>query len=121
MMPRTIRARWLFAALFLPVLLAGCTVYQTGPDSYVTTPPSVFDRAWTAVLGAFEDQSVRVTREDRGAGVVQGRRGDIDLTATISMQPDGAVRAEFSATGSPNRGHDLIDRVSNAYQRRMGV
>jgi hypothetical protein len=121
MMPRSIRARWPLAVLLLPVLLAGCTVYPAGPDSHVTTPPSVFDRAWAAVLGAFEDQSVRVTREDREAGVVQGRRGDIDLTATISMQPDGAVRAEFSASGSPNRGHDLIARVSRAYQRRMGL
>jgi hypothetical protein len=120
-MARTIRTRGLFAVLLLPVRLAGCTVYQVGPDSYVTTPPSVFDRAWAAVLGAFEDQSVRVTREDRGAGVAQGRRGDIDLTATISMQPDGTVRAEFSASGSPNRGRDLIDRVSRAYQQRMGL
>ena len=78
------RARWLFAASLLPALLAACTVYQVGPDSDVTTRLSVFDRAWAAALGAFEDEAVRATREDREAGVVQGRRGDIDLMATIS-------------------------------------
>jgi hypothetical protein len=114
------RALWLYALFLLPLMVGGCTVYQVAPDAYTTVPPTSFDRAWSAVLGAFADESVSVTRQDRGAGVVQGTRGGINLTASVRTQADGGVRTEFNTAGATSQDPGLIDRVSHAYQRRMG-
>lgn len=37
--------RYLLAFVFTGLLIAGCTYYQTGPGTYVTTPASSFDRS----------------------------------------------------------------------------
>jgi hypothetical protein len=109
-----------FLALLLSLVLSGCTVYQVGTDTYTTVPPTNLDRAWAAALAAFADESVTVTRQDRGTGVVEGMRGGINLSAKVRVQADGGVRTEFSTTGATSRDPGLIDRVSRAYQRRMG-
>ena len=51
----------LFIIVFIP--LSGCTVYQPVP-TYVPAP-STFDRAWSAAVGAAQDEGVRITSEDR--------------------------------------------------------
>lgn len=104
----------------LPMSLGGCTYYQVAPGTYTTTAPSRFDRSWSAVLGAFDDQGVPVAREDRSAGVVQGTRDGITITANVRTQADGSVRVEFNSNGTISRDPDLINRVSRAYDRRMG-
>jgi hypothetical protein len=104
------------AALFLPA----CTVYQTAPGVYSPYPPSSFDRSWSAVVGAFADQGVRVVTEDRAAGVVRGTRDGIDIAANVRTQADGSVRVEFSTSGATARDPELINRVSRAYDRLMG-
>jgi hypothetical protein len=109
-----------FFALLLFLVLGGCTVYQVGTDTYTTVPPTNLDRAWAAAVGAFADESVTVTRQDRGAGRLEGTRGGINLSATVRLQADGSVRTEFSTTGATSMDPGLIDRVSRAYQRRMG-
>ncbi len=111
--------RWC-ALLLLPALLGGCTVYQVAPGTYASTPASGFDRSWAAVVGAFDDQGVGVTRADRSAGVVQGSRNGIGLTASVLTQADGSVRVEFNTTGATARDPGLINRISDAYERRMG-
>lgn len=102
------------------LLTAGCTVYQTAPGVYEPVPPSQFDRAWSAVLGAFDDQGVRITSDDRSTGRVRGNRDGIDVVANVRTQADGSVRVEFSTSGATARDPTLIDRVSRAYDRRMG-
>jgi len=107
--------------LFAVLLTSGCTYYQTVPGSYsVTPPPGKFDRSWSAAVGAFADQGVRITREDRDAGVIRGTRDGIDLTASVNRRADGSVRVEFSSSGETNNDPDLIHRVSRAYERLMG-
>ena len=107
----------LLAAL---LLATACTVYQTAPGTYSATPPDKFDRAWTATVGAFEDQGVRITRQDRDAGVVQGSRDGIDLSASLIRRADGGVRVEFNSRGDTDNDPELIHRVSRAYERLMG-
>ena len=104
------------------VLLAGCAYYQTAPGYYGTTPAPVntFDSSWSAAVGAFEDQGVRIATEDRSAGFLRGTRDGIDVTANVRTQADGSVRVEFNTAGATARDPDLINRVSRSYDRRMG-
>ncbi len=106
--------------LLASLALGGCTTYQVVPGTYATTPPTSFDRSWSAVVGAFGDQGVTVTRQDRDAGVVQGNRDGIDVSANVRTQADGSVRVEFNTSGATAKDPGLIDRISQAYDRRMG-
>lgn len=112
--------RYLLTLVFTGALIAGCTYYQTASGTYVTTPVSSFDRSWGAVIGAFQDQGVRITSEDRGAGIVRGTRNGIYPTAIVRTQADGSVRVEFKTTGATQWDPALIDRISQSYDRRMG-
>ena len=99
-------------------LLSGCTVYEPVP-AYVPAP-STFDRAWSAAVGAAQDEGVRITSEDRVRGVISGSRGEQDVTITVQTQADGNVRVEFSARGPKGSDPGLAGRISRAYDRRMG-
>jgi hypothetical protein len=102
------------------VTVAGCTYYETAPGVYQTSAPSKFDRAWSAALGAFDDQGVPVTYRDRDSGVIQGSRDGINVTATVRTQADGSVRVQFDTSGATNRDPELIHRIDRAYERFMG-
>ncbi|MCU0856731.1 MAG: hypothetical protein MUF63_18275 [Rhodobacteraceae bacterium] len=111
------------------MLLSGCTYFETAPGHYVAAPYVVapppaavgaFDRSWTAAVGAFDDQGVRIVSEDRAAGILRGARDAIDVTVSVRTQADGSVRVEFNTAGATSRDPDLINRISRAYDRRMG-
>jgi len=105
------------------VLLSGCTYYQTAPGTYTTSSSSSvskFDRSWSAAVGAFSDQGIRITSEDRGAGVVQGTRNGIHVTGDVRQQADGSVRVQFDTSGDTSKDSGLIDRITQSYQGRMG-
>jgi len=111
--------------LALAVAIAGgCTYYQAAPGTYTTTSStasvSKFDRSWSATVGAFADQGVRVTSEDRGAGVIQGTRSGIHVTGDVQQQADGSVRVQLDTSGDTSQDPGLIDRITQSYQRRMG-
>jgi hypothetical protein len=110
----------LFLLVLVGALFAGCTYYQTAPGVNATTPPSGFDHSHAAAIGAFEDQGVRITSEDRYGGVVWGSRNGIDVTADVRTQADGSVRVEFKTAGATQRDPALIDRVTQSYNRLMG-
>jgi hypothetical protein len=98
-------------------MLAGCTTYERPPPP---PPPSPFDRAWNAALGAAQDEGVRVTSADRVTGVIRGYRDQQEVTITLQTQADGNVRIEMSARGPKGAEPGLADRISRAYDRRMG-
>jgi hypothetical protein len=109
------------AVFAILVFLFGCTYYQTAPGYYVSAPATGgFDRSWSAAVGAFEDQGVRIATEDRPAGILRGMRDGIDVTASVRTQADGGVRVEFNTAGETSRDPDLINRVARVYDRRMG-
>jgi hypothetical protein len=112
--------RYLFALAFAGALIAGCTYYQTAPGTYVRTPAGSFDRSWAAAIGAFQDQGVQITSEDRGAGIVRGTRNGINVTASVRTQADASVRVELNTAGATERDPALIDRISQSYDWRMG-
>jgi hypothetical protein len=100
------------------VLLSGCVAYEPVPVS--VPAPSTFDRAWSAAVGAAQDEGVRITAEDRARGVISGSRGEQDVTINVQTQADGNVRVEFSARGPKGSDPGLAGRISRAYDRRMG-
>jgi hypothetical protein len=107
-------------AAALAALLAGCVVYEVAPGTYAPAPVASFDRSWNAALGAFDDQGVPITSQDRASGVIRGRRGAIDVTATLRTQADGSVRVELNTSGTVSQDPGLVERISRAYDRRMG-
>ena len=109
---------WPVVLSTIVLTLSGCTVYQPVP-AYVPAP-STFDRAWSAAVGAAQDEGVRITSEDRGRGVISGSRGEQDVTITVQTQADGNVRVEFGARGPKGPDTGLAGRISRAYDRRMG-
>jgi len=102
-------------------LLSACTYYQTAPATTSSSSSlSKFDQSWSATVGAFSDQGVRITSEDRGAGVVQGTRNGIHVTGNVRQQADGSVRVQFDTSGDKSRDPGLMDRITRSYQSRMG-
>ena len=104
--------RALILALFL--VLSGCT-YYVAPGA-----PASFDRSWDAAVGALRDQGLDIVSADRASGVATGRRGMVDVTARVRSQADGSVRVEFNTPGSGAPDRELMERVSRAYDVRMG-
>ena len=102
---------------FLALAPAAC-YYPAYPVT--TTVPASFDRSYNAVIGAMGDNGLSILMEDRPSGRVIGRRGGIDLTGTVISQADGSVRVEFTTSGATAQDPTLIERVTRAYNARMG-
>ena len=112
------------AKLGLVVLVAGlsvggCVVYEPVPYGAQPTLQQRVDRSWAAATGAMADEGLTITSQNRSAGVVQGERGGIRITAALETLPDGSVQVKFTTQGTGND-PALIQRVSNSYDRRMG-
>lgn len=104
----------------LAMFVAGCTVYQTAPGVYSPAPANTFDRSWDAARGAAYDEGVTVTTEDRGQGVILGRKGPFDVTIHVITQADGSVRVSIKSKGPDAQDPTLNQRLVAAYNRRMG-
>ena len=108
----------------LTVLLAavlaspGCAYYEPYPSPYGVA--STYDRSWNAALGAMRDEGVQVMREDRPAGRIEGRRGALTVKADVVTLADGRIRVEFNTSGDLQQDPGLSDRISRAYDARMG-
>ena len=113
-MPRLARA----LALALVALAPAACYYAPYPYAY--SVPASFDRSFSAVVGAMADNGLAILMEDRPNGRAVGRRGGIDLTGTVRSQQDGTVRVEFTTSGATAQDPGLIDRVTAAYNARMG-
>jgi len=111
------------AATALAIGTSGCYVYDPYyPYGYSAAHASAatFDRSWNAMLGAFSDQGLAVVAQDRSTGSIDGRKGEIRVTARVFTQADGTIRAEFNAGGELSQDPGLPDRISRAYDVRMG-
>jgi hypothetical protein len=110
--------RRIIAAIVLAAApLAGCVVYDS-PAYFATA--STYDRAWFAALDAMREQGVQIGVENRATGTIEGRRGGLAVTANIHAQADGRVRVEFNTRGQLAEDPGLSDRISRAYDARMG-
>jgi hypothetical protein len=66
------------------------------------------------------DQGLTITAQDRGAGLIQGQRGSITITTTLVTLADGGVQVKFASKGDDRADPDLVRRVSDSFDRRMG-
>lgn len=105
-------------AVLAAAAIAGCTYYQTVPVA--PSGPSSFDRSWDAALGAADDVGVAVSSADRTSGVIRGTTAADGVTIRVFTQADGRVRVEFNVKGTAGTDAALADRLSTAYNRRMG-
>jgi len=109
-------------------LLSGCyygpapVYYQAKPVAVYTSTSttSKFDQSWSAMVGAFSDQGIRISTQDRGAGVIQGTRYGINIKASIRTQADNSVRVQFDTSGDTASDPALIQRITGSYNSRMG-
>jgi len=103
------------------LMLPGCYTYPP----YVPVPasssvPARFDASWQAARGAASDEGVRVTYEDRASGTLRGDKGSSSVLITVVTQADGTIHVGFSVSGESSENASLQDRLTRAYQRRMG-
>ncbi len=82
--------------------------------------PASFDRSFNSAVAAMREQGVAITQEDRGAGIVRGIRGGIQVTAIVRQQADGSVRLQFDTSGQTAADPTLIDRITRSYNANMG-
>ena len=82
--------------------------------------PASFDRSWNAALGGTQDAGVQVTSADPNTGLIRGTKDGIDVTVVVARQGDGSVRVQFDTKGPTQRDPGLAERMSQAYDRRMG-
>lgn len=118
---KTILCRILLAST-LCLGLASCYVYDPYyPYGYpAPSPQAAYDRYWNAALGALQDNGLQVTVQDRTTGTIRSQRGGITVNANVVTQADGKVRVEFNAGGTLKEDPGLPDRVSRAYDARLG-
>jgi hypothetical protein len=98
--------------------VAGCTYYQTVPVA--PSGPGTFDRSWNAALGAADDLGVSVTSANRTSGIIYGTTPTDTVTISVLTQADGRVRVEFNVKSPAGDDTDLVNRLSRAYEARMG-
>ena len=112
-------SRWSAAlcASIAAALVAGCTYYQVAPPA---PRSSVFDRSWSAALGAMDDTGVAITAADRDTGIIRGTTASDTVTMRVFTQADGSVRVEITALRPGGVNAALAQRISDAYNRRMG-
>jgi len=116
---RGIRVLPTACAVLALLALTGC---YYGP-TYVpvaSSKPASFDASWQAARGAAYDEGVHVTSEDRAGGVIRGDQGQFAVLISVAQQANGSVRVEFSVTGPKGQDQGLQNRLTQAYQKRMG-
>jgi hypothetical protein len=99
--------------------IAGCVVYEP----VAVSQPAVtqrYDRSWSAAAGAMADAGLTITAQDRGAGIIRGERGGTTITAMVQTLADGRIQVKFDSKGPGGADADLVQRVSDNYERRMG-
>jgi hypothetical protein len=109
----------ILAVLASILALSACVVYE---PVYATGggTPATFERAWNAALGSYQDQGVAITAQDRTSGVIEGRKGGMTVKSRVFAQADGKVRVEMNTGGNLTEDPGLPDRMSRAYDARMG-
>lgn len=88
------------------------------PATFSSAPLTTFDRSFSAAVRAFRDEGVGDINADRQAGSITGRAGSTPISAAFRRQADGTLSVQFA---SPDpKANDLLQRIYNTYNRRMG-
>lgn len=93
--------------------LAGCVVYEPVPVDPMQAP-------WVAAMGAVQDAGLTLATADQASGTVRGTRGPVEGIILVRTRPDGRVGVEISSRDPEGRDPGLTQRLTDAYNRRMG-
>ena len=116
-----IRSNHVAGLALAAVLLGGCYAYDPYYYPYgYTSLPAAYDRSWNAALGALADNGMEIVAQDRTAGFIEGRRGGMGVRVNVVTQPDGRIRVEFNHAGNAAEDPGLPERITRAYNARMG-
>jgi hypothetical protein len=99
------------ATILLALGLAGCVAYA---------PPDPLEISFNAAMGALQDVGLNVVNADRATGTLRGVRGEVEGVINVAMRNDGRVGVQINARDPANRDPGLVDRITAAYNRRMG-
>jgi hypothetical protein len=102
-----------FAGLVLALGLAGCVYYEAVPVDPMQQP-------WQSAIGAIQDAGLTLVTADQATGTLRGTRGSVEGIITVRMRNDGRVGVEISARDPGGQDPGLTQRLTEAYNRRMG-
>lgn len=100
-------------ALPLALALAGCVAYEA-------VPVDPLERPWQSAMGAIQDAGLTLASADRVTGTIRGTRGAVEGVIVVRMREDGRVGVEIKSRDPENRDPGLTQRLTDAYNRRMG-
>lgn len=106
-------AKRLAVFFLLSLGLAGCVVYEPVPVDPMQAP-------WQSAIGAIGDAGLTLVTADRATGTIRGTRGNVEGIIAVRMRNDGRVGVEISSRDPDNRDPALVQRLTEAYNRRMG-
>ena len=114
------RLQKMLAAFAAVLALAGCVAYPY-PYAYPAAVPSdPFEAPWNAATGAIGDAGLTLVVADRSTGTIKGTRGSVEGTILVRTRADGRVGVEISARDPNRQDPGLVERLTNAYNGRMG-
>jgi hypothetical protein len=106
-------SRRLAAFLLIALGLAACVAYEPVPVDPMQQP-------WQSAIGAIGDAGLTLVTADRGTGTIRGARGNVEGIIAVRMRNDGRVGVEISSRDPDGRDPTLVQRLTEAYNRRMG-
>ena len=114
--------RWqkLLAAFAAVLALAGCVAYPYPYGYPAAVPSDPFQAPWSAATAAIGDAGLTLVVADRSTGTIRGTRGSVEGTIIVRTLADGRVGVEISARDPGNQDPGLVQRLTNAYNGRMG-
>jgi hypothetical protein len=94
--------------------LAGCVAYEAVPA------PDPFQTSFRAATGAIGDAGLTLVTADQATGTIRGTRGSVEGIIAVRHRPDGRIGVEISARDPDRADPTLVQRLTDAYNRRMG-
>jgi hypothetical protein len=107
------------AAAVALLALGGCVAYPY-PYGYPAPAADPFEAPWNAAMGAMGDAGLTLTQADRPSGTIRGTRGTVEGTIVVRTLADGRVGVEISARDPDRQDPGVVQRLTNAYNHRMG-
>jgi hypothetical protein len=71
-------------------------------------------------MGAIGDAGLTLVTADRATGTLRGTRGSVEGIISVRQRPDGRVGVEITARDPDRADPTLVQRMTDAYNRRMG-